>query len=85
MARAGRGGLAFLLIDGIGDVSIPELGNRTPLEAAQCPNLDAIAGPSLFARAKEFRRASGLRPIPPLHTNELEFQLCISATGVSAI
>ncbi len=37
-------GLAFVLIDGIGDVSIPELGNRTPLEAAHCPNLDAIAG-----------------------------------------
>ena len=37
-------GLAFVLIDGIGDISIPELGNRTPLEAAQCPNLDAIAG-----------------------------------------
>ena len=44
--------LAFVLIDGIGDVSIPELGNRTPLEAAHCPNLDAIAGvPSRMLRA----------------------------------
>ena len=37
-------GLAFVLIDGLGDVSIPDLGNRTPLEAAHCPYLDAIAG-----------------------------------------
>lgn len=36
--------VAFVLIDGLGDVSIPELGNRTPLEAAHTPFLDAIAG-----------------------------------------
>jgi len=36
--------LAFVLIDGIGDISIPELGNRTPLEAADTPHLDRIAG-----------------------------------------
>ena len=36
--------IAFVLIDGLGDVSIPELGNRTPLEAAHTPHLDAIAG-----------------------------------------
>ena len=35
--------IAFVLIDGIGDVSIPSLGNRTPLQAARIPNLDAIA------------------------------------------
>ncbi len=38
------GRVAFVLIDGLGDVSIPELGNRTPLEAAHTPHLDAIAG-----------------------------------------
>ena len=37
-------GIAFVLIDGLGDVSIPELGNRTPLEAAHTPFLDALAG-----------------------------------------
>ena len=42
--REPTAGLAFVLIDGLGDVSIPELGDRTPLEAAHCPNLDAIAG-----------------------------------------
>lgn len=35
---------AFVLVDGIGDVSIPAFGNRTPLQAAAVPHLDAIAG-----------------------------------------
>ncbi|KAI4339627.1 hypothetical protein MLD38_024545 [Melastoma candidum] len=35
--------VAFVLIDGLGDVSIPKFGYRTPLEAARVPNLDAIA------------------------------------------
>ncbi|KAK4803965.1 hypothetical protein SAY86_003782 [Trapa natans] len=35
--------VAFVLIDGLGDVSIPCFGYRTPLEAAKLPHLDAIA------------------------------------------
>ncbi|XP_073296182.1 uncharacterized protein [Primulina huaijiensis] len=35
--------VAFVLIDGLGDVSLPSLGYRTPLQAANVPNLDAIA------------------------------------------
>ena len=35
--------VAFVLIDGLGDVSIPRFGNKTPLQAANVPNLDAIA------------------------------------------
>lgn len=35
--------VAFVLIDGLGDVSIPRFGYRTPLQAAKVPNLDAIA------------------------------------------
>ncbi|KAF3443952.1 hypothetical protein FNV43_RR13642 [Rhamnella rubrinervis] len=35
--------VAFVLIDGLGDVSIPKLGFKTPLQAAKLPNLDAIA------------------------------------------
>ena len=34
----------LLLIDGLGDVSIRELGDRTPLQVAQTPFLDALAG-----------------------------------------
>ncbi|KAH9622896.1 hypothetical protein KSS87_010085 [Heliosperma pusillum] len=35
--------VAFVLIDGLGDVSIPRFGYKTPLEVADLPNLDAIA------------------------------------------
>jgi 2,3-diphosphopglycerate-independent phosphoglycerate mutase len=35
--------VAFVLIDGLGDVSIPRFGFKTPLQAAKVPNLDAIA------------------------------------------
>ncbi|KAJ7974220.1 2,3-bisphosphoglycerate-independent phosphoglycerate mutase [Quillaja saponaria] len=35
--------VAFVLIDGMGDVSLPRLGYKTPLQAAKIPNLDAIA------------------------------------------
>ena len=38
------GRLAFVLIDGIGDVVVPILGGKTPLQAAHIPVLDAIAG-----------------------------------------
>jgi 2,3-bisphosphoglycerate-independent phosphoglycerate mutase len=33
----------MLILDGLGDRAIPELGNRTPLEAARTPCLDALA------------------------------------------
>lgn len=35
--------VAFVLIDGLGDVSVPRFGYNTPLELASLPNLDAIA------------------------------------------
>ncbi|GAV60056.1 Metalloenzyme domain-containing protein/PhosphMutase domain-containing protein [Cephalotus follicularis] len=35
--------VAFVLIDGVGDVSLPRLGFKTPLQAAKVPILDAIA------------------------------------------
>jgi len=38
-----RSRVAFVLVDGIGDVAIPSLGGRTPLEAARAPRLDALA------------------------------------------
>ncbi|AQK40308.1 probable 2,3-bisphosphoglycerate-independent phosphoglycerate mutase [Zea mays] len=38
-----RSRVAFVLVDGIGDVSVPSLGGRTPLEAACTPRLDAVA------------------------------------------
>ncbi|XP_022861641.1 uncharacterized protein LOC111382013 [Olea europaea var. sylvestris] len=35
--------VAFVLIDGLGDVSLPKFGYKTPLQVANTPNLDAIA------------------------------------------
>ena len=34
--------LLYIVIDGLGDLPIPELGNRTPLEAAETSNLDRL-------------------------------------------
>jgi len=35
--------ILLIIIDGLGDESIPQLGNKTPLEAAKTPNLDFLA------------------------------------------
>jgi 2,3-bisphosphoglycerate-independent phosphoglycerate mutase len=35
--------LIFVAVDGMGDLPIAELGNRTPLEAAETPNMDFLA------------------------------------------
>lgn len=39
----GKRRVAFVLIDGLGDVSIPKFGYKTPLQVAKTLNLDAIA------------------------------------------
>ncbi|MEM4244308.1 MAG: phosphoglycerate mutase, partial [Candidatus Bathyarchaeia archaeon] len=35
--------LIYIAIDGMGDLPIAELGNKTPLEAAETPNMDFLA------------------------------------------
>jgi 2,3-bisphosphoglycerate-independent phosphoglycerate mutase len=35
--------LIYVVIDGLGDLPIKELGNKTPLEAANTPNMDFLA------------------------------------------
>ena len=35
--------LIYVVIDGLGDLPIEEFGNKTPLEAAETPNLDFLA------------------------------------------
>jgi 2,3-bisphosphoglycerate-independent phosphoglycerate mutase len=35
--------LLYVCLDGLGDDPVPELGDRTPLEAADTPNLDRLA------------------------------------------
>jgi hypothetical protein len=39
--------IVFVLIDGLADVSLSSLGGRTPLQAAQTPAMDALAGASI--------------------------------------
>lgn len=36
--------LIYIVIDGMGDIPINELGDKTPLEAAKTPNMDFLAG-----------------------------------------
>ena len=36
--------IAFVLIDGLADIHIPAMANLTPLEAADTPTMDAVAG-----------------------------------------
>jgi 2,3-bisphosphoglycerate-independent phosphoglycerate mutase len=36
--------LLLLLIDGIGDVAVGKLGEKTPLQVAKTPWLDQLAG-----------------------------------------
>ena len=36
--------LIYIIIDGMGDIPIKELGNKTPLETAVTPNMDFLAG-----------------------------------------
>lgn len=35
--------LLLVIIDGVGDVSVPAFGDRTPLQVARVPHLDALA------------------------------------------
>ncbi len=39
---------ALLIIDGLGDLPVPELDGKTPLEAAYTPVLDSLAGGGLY-------------------------------------
>lgn len=34
----------LVIIDGIGDVTIPAFGDRTPLQVSHTPNMDCISG-----------------------------------------
>jgi 2,3-bisphosphoglycerate-independent phosphoglycerate mutase len=42
--------LVLLVLDGLGDIRAEENGFRTPLEEAQTPNMDALAGKSALGR-----------------------------------
>lgn len=62
MPKSKREKLLIVLIDGIGDVAVPELGNRTPLQVANIPWMDKLA--SKFRSIANSKEATGLIPIP---------------------
>ena len=35
--------MIYVLLDGVGDLPHPDIGNKTPLDAAKTPNLDKMA------------------------------------------
>ncbi|MDY0306594.1 MAG: cofactor-independent phosphoglycerate mutase [Desulfovibrionaceae bacterium] len=44
--------LLFLIADGMGDWPLESLGGKTPLQAAQTPNMDAMAAQALMGRCR---------------------------------
>lgn len=47
--------IIFVVMDGLGDGGIPELGNKTPLEAAKTPNLDFLAKKAVCGLINPFK------------------------------
>lgn len=45
--------LVFFLMDGLADVSIPDLDFKTPLQYAKKPNMDALSGAREIERCFE--------------------------------
>ncbi|MDD9814279.1 MAG: alkaline phosphatase family protein [Thaumarchaeota archaeon] len=43
MARPGGVRMVYVLLDGVGDLPSPDLGGKTPLEAARTPAMDSMA------------------------------------------
>lgn len=52
--------ILFIIFDGLGDRLIPQLGNKTPLEAAAKPNLDRLAEIGITGLIHTIKR--GIRP-----------------------
>ena len=51
--------ILFIVIDGLSDMPIPELGNKTPLEAAKKPNLDFLAQNGVCGIVEPFEKEKG--------------------------
>jgi len=45
--------IIFIVADGLGDDPVPELGNKTPLEAANTPNLDYLVKNGICGRMQQ--------------------------------
>jgi 2,3-bisphosphoglycerate-independent phosphoglycerate mutase len=49
--------ILLAIMDGVGDLPISRLGDRTPLEAAETPNMDSLAGKSALGMHVPIARA----------------------------
>ncbi|MBU4480879.1 2,3-bisphosphoglycerate-independent phosphoglycerate mutase [Patescibacteria group bacterium] len=47
--------ILLIIIDGLGDAAVSELGNKTPLEAAKTPNLDFFAKNGICGLVEPFK------------------------------
>ncbi|MDD4358345.1 MAG: 2,3-bisphosphoglycerate-independent phosphoglycerate mutase [Candidatus Pacebacteria bacterium] len=47
--------ILLTILDGLGDINVEELGNKTPLEAANTPNLDYMAENGINGLMKPFK------------------------------
>jgi len=54
--------ILFIVIDGLGDEPIPQLGNKTPLEAAKIPNLDWLAKNGICGLVEPFLSKEQAKP-----------------------
>ncbi len=52
--------ILLVICDGLGDRPVPELGNKTPLQAAATPNLDSIAAKAMHGLL--YTIAPGIKP-----------------------
>ena len=53
------GSILLAVMDGVGDITIPELNGKTPLEAAVTPNLDGLASAGSLGQHLPVGREAG--------------------------
>jgi len=73
--------ILLIVIDGLGDAPIPELKNRTPLEAAKTPNLDWLAENGVCGLMKPWVEKGELPTSEDCHLALFGYQPKISNPG----
>lgn len=73
--------ILLIVIDGLGDAPIPELKNKTPLEAAKTPNLDLLAENGVCGQVKPWVEKAKLPTSEDCHLALFGYQPKISNPG----
>ncbi|KAL1563220.1 putative 2,3-bisphosphoglycerate-independent phosphoglycerate mutase [Salvia divinorum] len=74
--------VTFILVDGVGDVSLPRFGYKTPLQVASVPNLDAIASAGINGLMDPVEVGLGLAMSPGDIAFKSNFATLDESTGV---